>query len=507
MNKIQIFDTTLRDGAQTAGVNMTPEKKIAIAKKLDDFGVDMIEAGFSASSVGDTEAIREISRIVNARVFSLARLNENDINSSYDSLQDSKNRGIHTFIGTSPMHRDFKLKMTQEQILTHIHEKVAFARAKFNHDTDMIMFSPEDALRTEKDFLFESIYAAVKSGANIINIPDTVGFAQPGEIGELFNEFTWEFPHIDFSAHMHNDLGNAVANSLSAIKNGGSIIQGTIPPAYGERAGNADLIQVLMNIIKRPDIYDFELNPGLDMKKTSGLVQFISNNIGKRISDNHPVTGGDVFRHSSGIHQDGASKNKSTYEIISPEEIGYQIEQSFVLTNQSGRAGLKNAISVYFGLELDDAKLNEVFDKFKLISTDTGKSFITIDDIRNIIISSGVELNRNITVDNYFINLDNNNSSASIELKVNGEIRTCMAKGVGPVDSIYNAIIKATNMTDINLIDFSISALSSSPSSEAKVSIKIEHDGNVYEEYGLDKDIVKASIIAFVNCLDRIKND
>lgn len=504
MNKIQIFDTTLRDGAQTAWVNMTPEKKIAIAKKLDEFWVDMIEAGFSASSIGDAEAIREISQIVSARVFSLARLNENDIIASYDSLKDSNNRWIHTFIGTSPMHRDFKLKMSQEQILTHINEKVAFARAKFNHDADMIMFSPEDALRTERDFLFESIYAAIKSWANMINIPDTVWFAQPKEIWELFRELSDEFPHIDFSAHMHNDLWNAVANSLSAINNWWSIIQWTIPPAYWERAWNADLIQVLMNIIKRPDIYDFELNPRLDMKKTSNLVQFISNNIWKRISDNHPVTGWDVFRHSSGIHQDWASKNKSTYEIISPEEIWYQIEQSFVLTNQSGRAGLKNAISVYFWLELDDAKLNEVFDKFKLLSTDSDKSFITIDDIKNIIINSGIDLTRNIIVENYFINLDSSGSSASIELNVNWETKTCMAKWVWPVDSIYNAIIKATNMNNINLIDFSISALSSSPSSEAKVSIKIEQNWKIYEEYWLDKDIVKASIIAFVNCLDRI---
>lgn len=506
MRNIQIFDTTLRDWAQTAWVNMTSEKKVAIAQKLDNFWVDMIEAGFSASSRGDFDAIKQISEIVNARVFSLARLNENDINSSYESLINSKNRWIHTFIGTSPMHRDFKLKMSQEQILKHIHDKVSFARAKFNLDLDMIMFSPEDALRTEKEFLFESIETAIKSWANIINIPDTVWFSQPNEIWELFRELTEEFPHIDFSAHMHNDLWNAVANSLSAINNWWNIVQWTIPPAYWERAWNADLIQVLMNIKKRPDIYWFNLNEKLDLQKTSNLVQFISNYIWKRVWENYPVIWSDVFRHSSGIHQDWASKDKSTYEIISPEEIGYKIEQSFVLTNQSGRAWLKNAIWVYFWINLNEEKLNKVFDDFKLLSS-SYKSFITMDDIRKIIINCGIDLKRNITIKDYLINLDSDWSTASIELNINWKINTSMAKWVWPVDAIYNSIIQATNMYNINLIDFSISALSSSPSSEAKVSIKIESNWKVYEEFWLDKDIVKASIIAFVNCLDRISDN
>jgi len=504
MRKIEIFDTSLRDWAQTAGVNMTPEVKIEIAKKIDELWIPMIEAWFAISSIWDQQAIRTISEEVSARVYSLSRLMEWDINVSHDVLSESTNRWIHTFIWTSPMHRNYKLHKTKAEILEDIDRYVSYARNKFNSSSDAIMFSPEDALRTENDFLFQTIETAIKAWANQINIPDTVWFSQPMEIWVLMKDLVNSYPWADFSVHTHNDLWNAVANSLAAAYNWANIIQWTIPPAYWERAWNADLIQVLMNIIKRPDIYDFDLGNKLDMKKVSDLVMFISNSIWKRVSDNHPIIWSDVFKHSSWIHQDWTSKNKTTYEIISPEEIWYKIEQSFILTNQSWRSWLNNAIVVYFGVQLTSDTLNEVFTKFKEISSTNSGVIVTMDDIREILLDSWVNLKRNIYINDYSITIDTVHSKASIELTHDWEVVTALSNWVGPVDAIYNAIIDALGMSDLNLIDFNISALSSSPSSEAKVSIKVESDWRIYEEFWVDKDIVKASINAFVNCLDRV---
>lgn len=507
MKEVKIFDTTLRDWAQTAWVNMTKENKIEIAKRLDDFWVDMIEAWFAISSPWDFEAIKTIWEQVSAKVYSLARLNISDINASYEALKDSKNRWLHTFIWTSHMHREYKLKMNESQILEEIAHKVTYARNKFKNDTDAIMFSPEDALRTEEQFLYEAIKTAIKSWANQINIPDTVWFAQVEEISKLMQNLTKEFQSVDFSIHTHNDLWNAVTNSLVAAKYWANIIQWTIPPAYWERAWNADLIQVLMNIIKRPDYYGIKINDKIDMTKVASLVAYISNSIWKRVSDNHPITWSDVFRHSSWIHQDWAHKNKSTYEIISPEELWYKIEHSFILTNQSWRSWLKNAIIWYFWIELAQEKLDNVFDDFKDFTSNLSTTIVTMDVISDILKKNWINLSRSIVVNDYLIYIDYSWwSKSAISLTVNWNKVYWISNGVWPVDAIYNSILKATWMQDISLVDFNIASLSASPSSEAKVSIKVEHNSKIYEEFWVDKDIVKASTKAFVNCLDRIKN-
>ena len=507
MKNIQIFDTTLRDWAQTAWVNMSSKVKIDIAEQIDEFWVDMIEAWFAASSEWDKEAIRIISERVTAKVFSLARLKKSDIDISYEALENSNNRWIHTFIWTSPMHRDYKLKMSQYEILEQINEKVWYAKQIFNKDLDSIMFSPEDALRTEEEFLFDSIDVAILAWANQINIPDTVWFAQNIEIYELTKKIIEKFWHrADFSIHTHNDLWQAVSNSLNFIKAWWSIVQWTFPPAYWERAWNADLIQVLMNIIKRPGYFWVEINWKIDMTKAYKLASYIWNKIWKRIPDNYPVLWRDVYNHSSWIHQDWANKNKSTYEIIQPEEIWYKIEHSFILTNQSWRAWLENAISSYFWIILDKEKLNLVFTKFKnIISSNPDSIVITMDDIRMILLDSWIDTKRNISVNNYFINLDiDNDAKASIEIEIKWVKHYSITSWNWPVDAIYKAILKASDYTNINLVDFSINALSSNPSSPAKVSIIIEHNWKIYEEFWLDTDIVKASIQAFINCLDRI---
>jgi len=507
MNKIKIFDTSLRDGAQTAWVNMTSGIKKEIWLKLGDYWIDKIEAWFAISSPWDFEAIKYISENVSSQVYSLARANIKDIDAAYEALKNSKNRGLHTFIGTSPMHREYKLKMSKQEILDSISKHVAYAREKFNRDTDAIMFSPEDWMRTEMDFLFEAIKTAIEAWATEINLPDTVWFAQNFEIYELTQKLISEFwGKADFSIHTHNDLWQAVSNSLAFIKAGWTIVQWTIPPAYWERAWNADLVQIMMNIIKRPDYYWVKLWDSIDMQKTYEVVSYIANKIWKRIPENYPILWRDVYNHSSGIHQDGANKNKSTYEIIQPEEIGYRIEHSFILTNQSWRAWLENAIKSYFWIELEYDKLNEIFKKFKDITSNwLDSKIVTMDDIREILVNSGIKLERKIKLNDYFINLDISNSAkASVKLNVNWKQRDYLAEWVWAVDAIYKAIIKASWIKNIHLVDFSIQALTSDPSAPAKVSIMIEKDWKIYEEIGWNQDIVKASIQAFTNCLNRM---
>ena len=514
VNKIKIFDTSLRDGAQTPWVNMTPEAKIEIAKKLDEFWVDYIEAGFPISSPWDFIAVKEIWQNVKARVYWLARANQKDIDAVYEALENWNNRWIHTFIGTSPIHMEYKLNMSEKEVLESISKHVSYARQKFNKDIDEIMFSAEDALRTKQNFLFDVIYKAIKAGATQINIPDTVWFSQNFEIYELTKSLIREFWNkVEFSIHTHNDLWQAVSNSLAFIKAWWTIVQWTFPPAFWERAWNADLAQILMNIKKRPDYYWVSYSDNIEMEKLYELVKTISEKTWKRIPENYPIIWRDVYNHSSWIHQDWANKNKWTYEIISPEEIWYKIENSFILTNQSWRAWLENAIKSYFWIDLEKEKLNEIFEKFKLVSSENKSSIVTMDDIREILIDSWIELSRKIEMKNYFINLDiKDNAKAAVELLVNWKAKEAVVCWKWPVEAIYNAIIKASNLENINLVDFSIKALTSDPSAHAKVSITIEKDWKIYEEFGVNTDIVKASIQAFINCIDRIslqnkKND
>lgn len=493
---------------------MTSQIKKDIWLKLWDYWIDKIEAGFAISSPWDFEAIKYIWENVSSQVYSLARANVKDIDAAYDALEKAENRWIHTFIWTSPMHREYKLKMSEKEILNSISKYVSYARTKFIQDIDDIMFSPEDAMRTEKDFLYEVIDVAIKAWATEINIPDTVWYAQNLEIYELTKDLIDKFwDKAKFSIHTHSDLWQAVSNSLAFVKAWGTIVQWTIPPAYWERAWNADLVQIMVSILKRPDYYWVKLWNSIDMKKTYEVVSYIANKIWKRIPENYPILWRDVYNHSSWIHQDWTNKHKSTYEIIQPEEIWYKIEHSFILTNQSGRAWLENAIKSYFWIELDKEKLDEVFEKFKEITSTWDSKVVTMDNIREILQNSWFELKRNIKMDDYFISLDiSNKAKASVKLNVNWEEKNYMSEWVWAVDAIYKAIIKAYWIKNIHLVDFSISALTSDPSALARVSITIENNWQVFEEFWVNQDIVKASIQAFVNCLDRIslqnkKND
>jgi len=507
MRKIYCFDTSLRDGAQTPGVNLTAEDKIKIAKKLENIWLDYIEAGFAASSEADQKAIREIVR--NSKksiIYSLARMVKSDIDIAKDCLKENISKAwIHTFIWTSPLHRE-KLSKDKKQIILHIEKYMNYIVDLFSQ-TEHIMFSPEDALRTEEDFLFQVIDVAVKNGAKEINIPDTVWYAQPNEIYNLIAKIKDKYPQIKISIHCHNDLSNAVANSLEALRAWADIIQWTVPPLFGERAGNADLLIALMNIKKRSDYYPFDIS-NIVFNEFYPTAQFIENISGKRISPHHPVVGRLVHAHSSGIHQDGVNKNKKTYEIISPSEIWMKIEQSFILTNQSGRAGLEQAIKNYFWVSLSKEQLNELFIKFKKLSSK--QKFISMDDVRTLLTEIWVKLFKKISILDWEVmfELNENESYAKIVFKDELENEKFIKwVWVWPVDAIFDAFSQYLKIKfpsiKVNLLDFQISALWSTSKAKAQVYIKAEIDGKIYEEYGIDENIIVASIKAYESLINR----
>ncbi len=505
--KIKFFDTSLRDWAQTPGVNLTANDKIEIAKKIDSLWIDYIEAWFASASKADFEAIKSIiKQTENAIIVSLARLKEDDILSAYESLKSNIKRSlIHIFIWTSPLHRQYKLKMNKKQILDSISKYTKIASKYFEWK---VMFSPEDALRTERDFLFESVYVAIENGANIINIPDTVWFSQPFEIYELFRDLKDEFgKYVEFSTHNHNDLGNAVINTLYALKGWANILQWTLPPLFGERAWNADLVQVIMNIKKRPDYYPFSID-NIKLNKIYQIVKEIENISWKRIPPHYPILWRLVHSHSSWIHQHGVNANRQTYEIISPEEIGMKIEQSFILTNQSWRAWLEETIKKYFWLNLDKWILDKVFWEFKKLTSK--QKFVTMQDLSLILKSNWINTSQKFSLRFCEVCVDYNKDfvEAKIVFNNNWKEKFVLAKGVWPVDAIFKAFenyIKETYPSiDLNLLDFQIEALWNSSEAMAKVYIMLDINWQLKEEYGIDKDIVKASVKAFLQVLNRM---
>lgn len=507
--KIYLFDTSLRDGAQTPWVNLTADDKIQIAKKIESLWIDFIEAGFAVSSPSDQKAIKTIvENTENSIIYSLARMVKLDIDVAYDCLKSNIQKAwLHTFIWTSPLHRE-KLWMSKEEILKTIKEYLSYIKEKFvwiKH----IMFSPEDALRTEKDFLFEVVKVAVENGANEVTISDTVGYAQPEEIYSIINKLTKLYPEVNFSIHCHNDLWNASINSLTALKAGANIVQWTIPPLFGERAGNADLIQILMNIKKRQDFYDFDIS-NIRFENFYPTVQFIENISWKRIPPHYPIVGRLVHSHSSWIHQDGVNKNKKTYEIISPQEIWMKIEQSFILTNQSWRAGLQQSIKSYFGLDLTKEQLDDLFVNFKELAS--WKKHISMQDIKQLLQDSWFEISTNLKLKwgEIKIDLEEEKSQANILfLNDKNEEKFIKWYGVGPVDaiiSVFNTYLEAKSPSfKLKILDFQISALWTSSKAQAQVYIKADINWQIMEEYGLDLDIVKATVKACTSLINRVK--
>lgn len=498
--KVIIFDTTLRDGEQAPGATMNLEEKLLIAKTLEKMGVDVIEAGFPAASDGDFEAVRRIAQTIkNSTICGLARAKKNDIERTAEALKPAARPRIHTFLATSPIHMKYKLKMDEAQVLNAITESVSLARSLCPE----VDWSPEDATRSEHDFLFKAIETAIKAGATTINIPDTVGYTTPDEYFALISAIKNKVAGIDkvvISAHCHNDLGMAVANSLAAMQAGARQIECTIN-GIGERAGNAALEEIVMAIKTRGDFY--KVTTGIDATMITRISKLVSSITGFYVQYNKAVVGANAFAHESGIHQDGILKNRETYEIMTPESIGLE-KSSLTLGKLSGRAAFKDRLKE-IGYELSDEILDKTFKKFKELADK--KKEILDEDIVALVDDSIVNKKSHYQL----LHLEakcGSHEEANINVKIkidNEEVETNFRSKDGPVDAIFNAIKKLIPH-NASLELYQVQAVTEGTDAQATVAVRLKQNNRILSANGADTDVLVASAIAYINCLDKLKN-
>ncbi|WP_163143701.1 2-isopropylmalate synthase [Bacillus sp. 22-7] len=496
---IKIFDTTLRDGEQSAGVNLNFSEKLEIARQLERLNVDIIEAGFPAASKGDFASVQNIAQTIkNCSVTGLARAVISDIDAAWGALKDGAEPRIHTFLATSPIHRQYKLRKTKEEVVETAVETVKYAASKF----PIVQWSAEDATRTELPFLVEIIEKVIQAGARIINIPDTVGYTTPQEYGEIFQYLRNHVPSIDkvsLSAHCHDDLGMAIANSLSAIKNGATQIEGTIN-GIGERAGNAALEELAVALYIRNDHY--QASTRLNLQEISRTSSLISKLTGMVVPANKAIVGRNAFAHESGIHQDGVLKEKTTYEIISPDLVGFQ-SNSMVLGKHSGRHAFKNRLSE-LGLEVEDEEANRLFTVFKDLAD--RKKEMTDDDLAAIV------LEEKLSKEQRFYDLigiqiqygTNSVPTATVTLSgSNNEVIQEAGTGAGSIEALYNTLEKCLNGT-ANLLDYRIQSVGAGRDALAQVYVKLNYEGMETSGRGLAQDVLEASSKAYLNAVNRV---
>lgn len=499
MSKIQIFDTTLRDGEQSPGVNLNKLEKLEIAKQLERFGVDRMEAGFPASSKGDFEAVKMIAdTIKGTSVTGLARSVKSDIDAAWGALKGADEPCLHVFIATSPIHMKYKLQMKPEEVIDRAVEMVRYASGKFSQ----VQWSAEDASRTDLVFLAQIIEQVIDAGATVINLPDTVGYATPEEYGHMFHYVKEHVPNADkaiFSCHCHNDLGLAVANSIAAVENGAKQIEGTIN-GIGERAGNASLEELAVGFHIRSDKYPYTTNLKLnEIKRTSDIVSKLT---GMHIQANKAVVGKNAFAHESGIHQDGVLKHAETYEIITPELIGLSSNVLF-LGKHSGRHAFKDKVTE-MGYVLSDDKLKEAFEKFKLL-TDRKKE-VTDDDLFTILTEIQTDSS---TVDKYELEMfqvqygSNNIPTATVALTTpDKKVVQAACTGTGSVDALY-ATLDQLISENLELVDYQISSVGGGKDALAQSNIQLLINGVQMSGRGSAQDVIEASANAFLNAVNR----
>lgn len=495
MRKVEFLDTTLRDGEQTPGVNFSVKEKVAIAKQLEKWGIASIEAGFPAASPDSFEAVRQIAEAMTTTAVSgLARSVKADIDACYEALKDAKYPQCHVFIATSPIHREYKLKKTKEEILDIIKEHVTYARSKF----DVVEFSPEDATRTELDYLLQVVETAVDAGATYINIPDTVGFTTPEEFGHIFKyliENVTSDREIIFSPHCHDDLGMATANTLAAIKNGAGRIEGTVN-GIGERAGNVALEEVAVALNIREDYY--QATSDIVLNETVNTSELISRFSGIPIPKNKAVIGGNAFSHESGIHQDGVLKNPLTYEIITPELVGVK-HNSLPLGKLSGRHAFVEKLKE-LEIAFEEAEIKPLFGKFKKLADK--KTEITDADILALVAGTEIENPEGFHFGDlkFTSNPDETVTAEVTMINAEDEEVDVTADGKGSVEAVYNAIDKFFNQK-VRLLSYTMDAVTDGIDSQARVSVSVENDdtGTIFNASGIDFDVLKAGAIAYVN--------
>lgn len=498
MRKIYVFDTTLRDGEQSPGVNLNTKEKVEIALQLEKLGVDRIEAGFPAASPGDLAAVNAVARAVkNATIIGLSRSREQDIDAVREALIGAQDPCIHLFLATSPIHRKHKLRMEKEQVLETAERAIRYAKQYF----DKIEFSPEDAGRTELDFLCEVTEMAIKAGATVVNIPDTVGYMNPQEFGNIFKTLKENVPNIEtiqLSAHCHDDLGMATANALAAILNGADQVEGTIN-GIGERAGNTAIEEIAMALATRPDYFGVQTTLNLkEIAKTSRLVSKLT---GMVVPGNKAIVGANAFAHESGIHQDGMLKEKTTYEIISPDTIGLK-ESKLVLGKHSGRHAFREKL-IDLGYELEEDAVNAAFAKFKDLAD--RKKNVSDEDILALLEEKLVDTPEVFALEAIQVSYGNQSTpSASVRIrKAEGEVVEEVAIGNGSVDAIYNAIDKVT-LENVELEDYSIKSVSQGKDAQGEVHVVLKQDEVSAQGRGLSTDILEASARAYIDALNRL---
>ncbi|MFC4812412.1 2-isopropylmalate synthase [Paenibacillus sp. GCM10023250] len=498
MRKIYVFDTTLRDGEQSPGVNLNTKEKLEIAYQLEKLGVDRIEAGFPAASPGDLAAVNAVARAVkNATVIGLSRSREQDIDAAREALKDAQDPCLHLFLATSPIHRKHKLRMEKEQVLETAERAIRYAKQYFGK----IEFSPEDAGRTELDFLCQVTEMAIRAGATVVNIPDTVGYMNPSEFGNIFKTLKNRVPGIEkiqLSAHCHDDLGMATANALAAILNGADQIEGTIN-GIGERAGNTAIEEVAMALATRADY--FGATTGLNLKEIAKTSRLVSKLTGMVVPGNKAIVGANAFAHESGIHQDGMLKEKTTYEIISPETIGL-VDSKLVLGKHSGRAAFREKL-IDLGYELDDEAVNAAFAKFKDLAD--RKKNVSDEDIRALLEEKLVDTPEVYALEQIEVSYGNKSTpNATLRIRVADQgVKETRAEGNGSVDAIYNAI-DALTAEVVELEDYSIKSVTHGKDALGEVHVVLKQDEISAQGRGVSTDILEASARAYVDALNRL---
>jgi 2-isopropylmalate synthase len=502
-DKLIIFDTTLRDGEQSPGASMNKEEKIMIARALEKLRVDIIEAGFPIASRGDFDAVKAVAEaITDSVVCGLARTSDADIDTAAEALKPARQARIHTFIATSQIHMQHKLRMSSDEVLATAVRAVKRA----GRYTDNIEFSPEDAGRSEIDFLCRVIEAVIDAGAKTINVPDTVGYSMPHQFGDTIRELIERVPNADkaiFSVHCHNDLGLAVSNSLAAVLNGARQVECTIN-GLGERAGNAALEEIVMAVRTRRDV--FQCDTGIDTTEIVNCSRLVSNITGFSVQPNKAIVGANAFAHESGIHQDGVIKSRETYEIMRAQDVGWNTNR-LVLGKHSGRNAFKTRLKE-LGYEFDsEEELNESFKNFKELADK--KHEIFDEDLQALVTDSLQDASQERIK---FISLKVHSETgevptAEIILSVDGTEQSNQSTGDGPVDAVFKAI-EAILDSGCKLLLYSVNSITGGTDSQGEVSVRMSKNGRIVNGRGADTDIIAASARAYINGLNRImEND
>ncbi len=496
-DKVYIFDTTLRDGEQSPGATMNMGEKVRLARQLERLGVDIIEAGFPAASRGDFESVAQIAAAVkDCQVAGLCRSVQKDIDAAWGAVKGAAQPRIHTFIATSDIHMKFKLGKTREQVLEMTRDSVAYAAGLCPN----VEFSAEDASRSEPDFLVQVVRTAIDAGAAVINIPDTVGYAQPQEYGELIAYLMAKVPNSHkaiFSVHCHNDLGLGVANTLAAIKAGARQAEVTLS-GIGERAGNAALEEVIMALNVRKDYYNLET--GINTSQIYPSCRLLSMIIGQPIPPYKAITGANAFAHESGIHQDGMLKNRQTYEIMTPDSIG-KSSSDIVIGKHSGRHALKSKLDE-LGYRLTEEQLSQVFQAVKNLADK--KKQVFMEDVEAVVLEEVYRIPDKFKLI-YLSSMSGNMAipTAALKMEVKGEEKLLSDFGVGPIDAVFNTIDRLVERKP-RLTRYSVNAITGGTDAQGEVTVKLEENSITSVGRASDPDIIVASAKAYINALNRL---